>query len=210
MSKQNLSDILFNDDNDSFVCPFELFEEWYQQAQEAETDYPNALTFATVDKEGMPDARILLMNGRDERGFVVYMNLESTKGQQLKNNPKAAALFYWKALRRQVRIRGFVEQVSDEEADAYFATRPKGSRIGAHASKQSRPLDSRETLLNRTKELEKQYPDEFVPRPKNWSGYRIIPLEIEFWKDGKYRLHDRVLFKRENANAVWQTIRLNP
>ncbi len=209
MVEQNLSEQLFDDDNDNIIDPFELFEEWYQEVQNAQIDYPNALTFATVDKYGMPDARILLMNGRDNRGFVVYMNLKSAKGQQLTNNPKVAALFYWKELRKQVRIRGYVEQISDKQADAYFATRPRGSCIGAHASHQSRPLASRNELLKRTQKFEKQFPN-IVPRPKYWSGYRIIPLEMEFWKDGKYRLHDRILFKRENIDANWKTTRLNP
>ena len=209
MSGQKLSDQLFDDENDVIIDPFELFEEWYKLAQETEEKYPNALSFASVDENGMPDVRTLLMNGRDKHGFVVYMNLNSAKGQQLKHNPKAAALFYWKTLNRQIRIRGIVEQVSDKQADEYFATRPKGSQIGAHASQQSQPLSSRNELLKRTKKFEKQFPNN-VPRPKNWSGYRIIPLEIEFWKDGKYRLHDRILFKRDNKDAIWQVNRLNP
>lgn len=210
MNKENLTEKLFNDADKSPVDPFDLFEEWFEEAKVNETNDPGAMSFATVDENGMPDVRMLLMNGRDRRGFVVYMNLESAKGRQLMNSPKAAAVFHWKALRRQVRIRGPVEPVSSEEADAYFATRPKGSRIGAHASKQSRPLANREELLKRTKDLEKKYPGDDVPRPDYWSGFRIVPLEIEFWKDGEYRLHDRVVFLRDNPDAPWRAIRLNP
>ena len=209
MTTTPLTSILFDDNNNEQVDPFKLFDEWYQKAKKSETNDANALAFATVDKNNMPDVRILLMNGFDERGFVVYMNLQSTKGKQLTANAKAAAVFHWKTLRQQVRVRGLVEQVSNEEADAYFATRPHGSQIGAHASKQSQPLSSREELLNRTKQFEKQYPD-FVPRPSDWSGYRILPLEIEFWMDGEFRLHNRVVFKRKTINDKWVATRLNP
>ncbi len=209
MNSPDLTSKLFNNENSNEVNPFKLFEEWYEIAKKSEPNYANALSFATVDENGMPDVRILLMNGFDERGFVVYMNLQSAKGEQLKASPKAAAVFYWKTLKQQIRIRGLIEQVSDKEADTYFATRPYGSQIGAHASEQSRPLKSRELLLERTKQFEKQFPNT-VPRPAHWSGYRILPLEIEFWKDGQYRLHDRIIFKRKTLDAPWITTRLNP
>ncbi len=209
MSKEILTNQLFEKEDYS-IDPFDLFEEWYELAEKTEKSYPNALSFATCDKNQMPDIRILLMNGRDRRGFVVYMNLNSAKGRQLRENPQVAAVFYWREIKRQIRIRGIVELVSDEEADAYFATRPRGSQIGAHASNQSHPLKSREELLERTKYFEEKFKGQQVPRPKFWSGYRIIPLEIEFWKDGKYRLHDRIIFSRKNINAKWQAIRLNP
>ncbi len=209
MSNKDLTSKLFDDKNNEIIDPFDLFLEWYEQAKKTETNDANALSFASVDENGMPDVRILLMNGFDKRGFVVYMNLNSTKGKQLKNNPKAAAVFHWKTLRMQIRIRGLIEQVSNEEADKYFSSRPYGSKIGAHASHQSKPLSNRDELLNRTKEIEKQYPN-IVPRPKHWSGYRILPLEIEFWKDGEFRLHDRVVFKRKDLNSPFTPTRLNP
>ncbi len=209
MNNPSLTSKLFDDNKTSDIDPFELFKEWYEIAKQSETNDANALSFATVDASGMPDVRILLMNGFDEKGFVVYMNLQSAKGEQLKANPKAAAVFHWKTLRQQVRVRGEVEQVSDKQADDYFATRPHGSQIGAHASKQSQPLKSRDELLTATKMIEKKYPNN-VPRPNHWSGYRILPLEIEFWKDGKYRLHDRIVFKRETLDSPWRVIRLNP
>ncbi len=210
MHKENLTEIIFDDENNNAIDPFDLFEEWYKTAEKNENKYANALSFATVDKEGRPDNRILLMNGRDRRGFIVYMNLNSAKGEQLKNNPNVAAVFYWKSINRQIRIRGYVELVSDKEADDYFATRPRGSQIGAHASDQSKILKSRAQLLEKNEQIAKKYANKPVPRPQYWSGFRIIPLEMEFWKDGKFRLHDRILFKRTNINTPFNAIRLNP
>jgi len=209
MTDQGLTAKVYDDSDNFEIDPFELFQEWFEEAKSTEINDPGAMTVASVDASGMPDARILLLNGHDQGGFVFFTNLESTKGSQLEANAKAAAVFHWKSLRRQVRIRGTVEHVSDEQADAYFATRPLGSRIGAHASQQSRPLESREVLLERTKELEKKF-GQNVPRPKHWSGYRIVPLEIEFWKNGEFRLHDRVVFRRAGIHDPWERVRLNP
>jgi pyridoxamine 5'-phosphate oxidase len=187
--------------------PFEVFDAWFAEAAASEINDPDAMTLATVDAEGMPDARTVLLKGRDEAGFVFYTNLESAKGRELAATPRAALLFHWKSLRRQVRIRGDVAQVSDAEADAYFASRPRGSRLGAWASDQSRPLDSRATLEARVQQQEARFPDE-VPRPPHWSGLRVIPWQIEFWQDGAYRLHDRFLFTR--AGDGWSVQRLYP
>lgn len=209
MTDQSLTAKVYDDNDKSEIDPFELFEEWFEEARNTEVNDPNAMALASADTDGMPDVRVMLMNARDKRGFVFFTNLESTKGQQLKTNPKAAAVFHWKALRRQVRIRGLVEQVSDEQADAYFATRPLGSRVGAHASAQSRPLENREELIVRTRDIEQKFGED-VPRPQHWSGFRIVPLEIEFWNNGEFRLHDRVVFRRANQNEKWERVRLNP
>jgi len=209
MTDQGLTAKVYDDSDKSEIDPFELFEEWFEEAKNTEVNDPNAMALASVDASGMPDVRVMLMNGRDKRGFIFFTNLESAKGQELKANPKAAAVFHWKALRRQVRVRGPVEQVSPELADTYFATRPLGSRVGAHASKQSRPLENREQLIARTREIEQKFGDD-VPRPKHWSGFRILPLEIEFWKDGEFRLHDRVVFQRAHQDEKWKRVRLNP
>ena len=168
------------------------------------------MTLATVDASGMPNARIVLLKGLDARGFTFYGNLESAKGQELLANGKAALVFHWKSLRKQVRIRGTVEQVSASEADAYYATRPMGSRIGAWASQQSRPLESRSVLKDAVARFEKEFEGINPARPRYWSGFRVIPLQIEFWADRPYRLHDRVLFTRENSDAPWTKTRLYP
>jgi pyridoxamine 5'-phosphate oxidase len=187
--------------------PFDLFDAWFAEAAEAEINDPNAMILATVDAEGMPDARTVLLKGHDSGGFVFYTNLESAKGRELAAAPKAALLFHWKSLRRQVRIRGDVAQVTDDEADAYFASRPRGSRLGAWASDQSRPLSDRGALEARVKEMEERFPDE-IPRPPHWSGFRVTPREIEFWKDGAFRLHDRFVYAR-NVEG-WTVRRLYP
>ena len=190
--------------------PFALFEEWLKEAEKSEPNDPTAMSVASVDEHGMPDVRAILLKGHDPKGFVFYTNFESAKGRQLLGQPKAALLFHWKSLRRQVRVRGPVTRVTDAEADAYFASRHVLSRIGAIASEQSRPLDSRETLMARAKEIEARHPDGNVPRPPHWSGFRIMPLEIEFWQDGAYRLHDRVRFSRGAEGQPWTRQRLYP
>jgi pyridoxamine 5'-phosphate oxidase len=190
--------------------PIALFSEWLEEAQEREPNDPTAMALASVDETGLPDVRMILLKGHDARGFVFYTNFESAKGRELLANPKAAAGFHWKSLRRQVRIRGPVSRVSDAEADAYFNSRAPQSRYGACASDQSRPLDSRATLEARAKAIAERYPDGKVPRPVHWSGFRIMPLAIEFWKDGAHRLHDRVIFTRQGAGEDWHRQRLYP
>ena len=190
--------------------PFALFDEWLKEAEAKELNDPTAMSVASVDEAGMPDVRTILLKGHDADGFVFYTNFESTKGRQLLAQPKAALLFHWKSLRRQVRVRGSVSRVTDAEADAYFNTRHLQSRLGACASDQSRPLDSRATLEARVKAASERYPDGNVPRPPYWSGFRVTPLAIEFWQDGAFRLHDRVLFQRGKAGEPWTRQRLYP
>ncbi|EAU39662.1 pyridoxamine 5'-phosphate oxidase [Fulvimarina pelagi HTCC2506] len=190
--------------------PFALFARWFEAAEKSEINDPNALSLATVFPDGQPDVRIVLLKGFDERGFVFYTNFESAKGQQLLGAMRAAIAFHWKTQQRQVRVRGTIEVVSDEEADAYYASRPRGSRIGAWASQQSRPLESREVLETRVKELEEQYGTGDIPRPPHWSGFRLVPVAIEFWQNGEYRLHDRALYERADKDAPWVITRLSP
>jgi len=189
--------------------PFRLFSAWLEDATKSELNDPNALALATVDAEGLPDVRMVLLKDFDGRGFVFYTNFESAKGREILGNMKAAMCFHWKSLRRQVRVRGPVEVVSDEEADAYYATRPRGSRIGAWASKQSRPLESRFALEKAVAEYTAKYAIGEIPRPKHWSGFRIVPSQIEFWHDRPFRLHDRVVFKRSEGGE-WEKARLYP
>ena len=186
-----------------------LFESWQAAAAETEPNDPTAMCVASVDGDGLPDIRMVLCKDRDERGFVFYTNFESAKGRELLAHRKAAALFHWKTQRKQVRIRGPVEVVSEAEADAYFASRPRGSRLGAWASLQSRPLDSRAVLERAVDAVGETYPDA-VPRPPHWSGFRILSRQIEFWSDGPHRLHDRVLFERSAAGEPWSRSRLYP
>lgn len=186
--------------------PFKLFEEWLADATKSELNDPNALALSTVDAHGMPNVRMVLLKGFDERGFVFYTNFESAKGKEVLGAMKAAMCFHWKSLQRQVRVRGNIEVVSDKEADEYYASRSRGSRIGAWASKQSRPLESRVVLEDAVKQLTEQYGSDAIPRPENWSGLRIIPTEIEFWKDGAFRLHDRVKFLRDGQNWTGTTL----
>lgn len=190
--------------------PFALFSEWFEAAEKTEVNDANALSLATVFPDGQPDVRIVLLKGFDERGFVFYTNFESAKGRQILASMRAAMAYHWKSQRRQVRVRGVVEVVSDEEADAYYNSRARGSRIGAWASQQSRPLESRDALEARVKELEDQYGEGDIPRPKHWSGFRLVPAAIEFWQDGEYRLHDRALYERADADAGWVITRLSP
>ena len=188
--------------------PYGLFAEWLKEAEASELNDPNAVALASVDADGLPDVRMVLLKGHDERGFVFYTNFESAKGQEILGQMKAAMCFHWKSLRRQVRVRGPVEIVSDAEADEYFASRPRRSRIGAWASKQSRPLESRFALETAVAKVAAQYPVGDIPRPAHWSGFRILPQEIEFWRDGAFRLHDRIKFTR--AGEGWATTRLYP
>jgi len=190
--------------------PFQLFAAWLEQATATEPRDPTAMTLATVDADGMPNARMVLLKGADERGFVFFTNLGSQKGQELDGQPKAALVFHWKSLNKQVRVRGPVEAVSGEEADAYFATRPKQAQIGAWASKQSTPLESRLAFEKAIAIAAAKYALGTVPRPPFWSGFRIVPLAIEFWQDRPFRLHDRIVFKREAAGAAWSKTRLYP
>ena len=211
MPDSSLTDRIFDDNDISPLDPFLLFEDWYAGAQKSEPNDPHAMAVATVDAAGLPDVRMVLMNARDERGFVFFTNFESRKGEELKAHPKAALVFHWKSLRRQVRARGPVEVVDPSEADAYFATRSRTSQLGAHASRQSRPLARKADLLAAVEALQASLPaDEAVARPGHWSGFRIIPLEIEFWQDGAFRLHDRVRFSRTDSIAPWTRHRLYP
>ena len=188
--------------------PFGLFARWMAEAQACEPRDPNAMCLATADAGGMPDARMVLLKGVDPRGFVFYTNTQSAKGTQLDANPKAALLFHWKSLNRQVRVRGNVERVSDAEADAYFASRPRDSQIGAWASDQSRLLPGRFALEKRVVEFGLKFGLGRAPRPPHWTGYRVIPARIEFWRDRPFRLHDRLVFAREGE--AWRTERLYP
>lgn len=188
--------------------PIGLFAEWLEVAKAGEPNDANAMTLATIDAEGMPDARIVLLKDVDGRGFTFFSNQESAKGEQLWANPSAALVFHWKSLRRQVRVRGVVEQVSAAEADAYFSSRARESRIGAWASDQSRPLDSRATLEARVAEETAGFDGQEVPRPDRWTGWRVVPQQIEFWRDRAFRLHDRLRFEREGDG--WKSTRLWP
>ncbi|KRD96174.1 pyridoxamine 5'-phosphate oxidase [Bosea sp. Root381] len=190
--------------------PFALFQEWFDEARASEPNDPHAMALSTVDAEGMPNSRMVLLNGRDGEDFVFYTNTQSQKGQELLGQPKAAALFHWKSLRRQVRIRGEVSIVSDEMADAYFQSRPRDSRIGAWASQQSRPLESRFALEKAVAVHAAKFGLGTIPRPPHWTGFRIMPVYLEFWKDGAFRLHDRVVFRRTSAGEPWARTRLYP
>lgn len=188
--------------------PFDLFGQWLMDARGKEPNDPNAMTVATVDADGMPDARMVLLKDFDRQGFVFYTNTESAKGRQILEARKAALLFHWKSLRRQVRIRGTVELVSDAEADEYFASRARNSQIGAWASEQSRPLESRFALEKRVAEYGLKFGIGAVPRPPHWTGFRIVPSEMEFWRDKPFRLHDRLKFER--AGDGWVKSKLYP
>ncbi len=177
-------------------------------AVKAELNDPHAMSLATVDDNGLPDVRMVLLKAIDDRGFVFYTNAQSAKGEQLAGQGKAAMCFHWKSLRRQVRVRGAVEQVSAAESDAYFASRARGSQIGAWASQQSRPVKDREALKAATKISADKYEGKNVPRPPHWYGWRVKPESIEFWQDGAFRLHDRIVFKRHKMD--WKTSRLFP
>lgn len=190
------------------IEPFGLFVEWLEDAKRREPNDANAMTLATVDAQGMPDARMVLLKDVDARGFTFYSNTESAKGLQLAARPQAALLFHWKTLRRQVRVRGPVESVSVEDADAYFASRARESRIGAWASDQSRPLLDRAALEAAVARETGRFESQDVPRPERWAGWRVAPTQIEFWRDRPFRLHDRLLFTRDGER--WTTSRLWP
>jgi pyridoxamine 5'-phosphate oxidase len=195
--------------------PFELFGSWLKEAERHEPNDPNAMALATVDASGLPNVRMVLLKGldgpeRENRGFVFYTNFESAKGRELIAAPMAALNFYWKSLRRQVRVRGTITQVAPEEADAYFATRPRGAQIGAWASQQSEPLESRFALEKAVAMVAAKYHVGRVPRPPHWSGFRLTPLEIEFWHGRLSRLHERVVFRRDSAGEGWLRTRLYP
>jgi pyridoxamine 5'-phosphate oxidase len=190
--------------------PFALFAAWFSEATRSEPNDPNGMALATVDTDGLPDLRMVLMKGFDADGFVFYSHIASAKGRELAANPKAALLFHWKSLRRQVRIRGPVSPVSDAEADAYFATRPKQAQIGAWASKQSQPLESRFAFEQAIALVAAKHMIGEVPRPPGWSGWRITPLRFEFWHDRPFRLHDRIEFSRGAPGAAWSKTRLYP
>lgn len=188
--------------------PIEQFEIWFKQALTAGLLEPNAMTLATCTSDGKPSARMVLLKDFDARGFVFYTNYQSTKGQHLEQNPQAALVFWWAELERQVRIEGIVEKVSPQESDAYFHSRPRNSQLGAWASNQSRPIDSREVLDKHLEELEKQYLEGEIPRPPHWGGVRVIPFEIEFWQGRPNRLHDRLRYRKQDG--IWQRDRLSP
>ena len=190
--------------------PFRLFGAWFAEARQAEPVNRDAMAIATVDAAGMPNVRMVLLKGFDERGFVFYTNLGSVKAHELDAAPKAALTFYWKSLQRQVRVRGEVEPVSADEADAYFASRSRMAQIGAWASKQSSPLESRMAFEKAIALNTAKFAIGTVPRPPFWSGYRVMPTEIEFWQERQFRLHDRIAFTRADLNAPWTKTRLYP
>jgi len=188
--------------------PIEQFGKWWDEAVASEIDEVNAMTLATVNAEGRPSARIVLLKGFDEKGFVFYTNYESNKGEQLSVNPYASLVFFWKELERQVRIEGTCEKVSEQESDDYFHSRPIGSQLGACASPQSSIIESRSVIENNLEKLQDQYKDIEIPRPAHWGGFRVVPHAIEFWQGRSSRLHDRIKFLKENQS--WKIVRLAP
>ena len=206
MASKELTNTDFTTSDD----PFSVFAGWLAEAEKTEPNDPNATAVATVDPEGMPNVRMVLLKGFDARGFVFYTNFESQKGVDILASHKAAMCFHWKSLRRQVRVRGHVSVVSDVEADEYYASRARGSRIGAWASKQSRPLESRFALEKEVAKFTAKYAVGEIPRPPHWSGFRIAPTYIEFWKDSAFRLHDRIVFQRQTEAEAWTKTRFYP
>lgn len=190
--------------------PFALFRDWFEAAKRSEPGDPNAMALATADADGLPNVRMVLLKAVEPSGFVFYSNSESAKGQELRANMWAAAVLHWKSLRRQVRFRGPVTLVTDAEADAYFASRPLPSRIGAWASRQSRPLESRFALAAAAAKYAAKFAFGEVPRPPYWLGYRISPIYLEFWLEGAFRLHDRIVFRRQTERDGWRKERLYP
>ncbi len=201
---------LRNDDFSADCDPFGLFARWMEEASRSEPNDPNAMALATAGADGFPDVRMVLLKGFDQTGFVFYTNLESAKGRELAERPQAALSFHWKSLRRQVRIRGLAALVPDAEADAYYATRPRLSQIGAWASKQSSALESRLAFEKSVAKVTARFPLGAIPRPPFWSGFRISPLMMEFWHDRPFRLHDRVAFTRGDIHQPWAKTRLYP
>jgi pyridoxamine 5'-phosphate oxidase len=193
---------------ESDADPVEQFRKWFEEALAADLHEPNAMTLATATIDGRPSARIVLLKGFDERGFVFYTNYEGRKARELEDNPDCALVFYWGELERQVRIEGCSSRVPEEESDAYFASRPRGSRLGAWASEQSRTIESREALEDRLRELEERYGDAEIPRPPFWGGYRVEPDSVEFWQGREDRLHDRLIYRRSERG--WKIERLQP
>ena len=199
-------DICFKDEDN----PVNLFKEWFKKAETTEPNDPNALSLATADKSGRPKVRMVLLKGFSDDGFTFYTNFNSSKGKDLKENPKASMCFHWKSLLRQIRIYGNVVQVSDKEADEYYNSRAYGSRIGAWASNQSEVLESRKSLDDSIEKFKKKFSDEKkVPIPPNWSGWRLVPEEIEFWRDGDNRIHERLKYVKNNGKG-WKRFLLNP
>ena len=190
--------------------PFALFGEWLKEAEKTEPNDPNAMAVATANAAGTPDIRMVLLKSFDDRGFVFYTNKQSVKGGEIAVNPQAALNFHWKSLRRQVRVIGTVADVSEEEADAYFNSRAKDSQIGAWASAQSRPMETRFEFEKEIAKYALKYGLTKVPRPPHWSGYRVAPLHIEFWRDRPFRLHDRLVYSRDTLDAPWSTAKLYP
>ena len=189
--------------------PIDLFKNWFSEAEKSEINDPNAVAVATADKKNQPNVRMVLLKGLSDKGFVFYTNFNSKKGEELKNNLKSSMCFHWKSLRRQVRVLGTVEEVTASEADEYYNSRPYKNKIGAWASNQSKQLEQREIFLKKIKEFEKKYKEQdSIPRPPHWSGWRIIPKEIEFWLDGEGRIHERLLYVKENEN--WKKKLLYP
>lgn len=195
--------------------PFTLFETWFAEARKAEPNDPNAMALATATPDGRPSVRMVLLKGHGSQwggggGFVFYTNAESRKGEEIRANMQAALLFHWKSLRRQIRIEGMLAEVSEEQADSYFHSRPRASQIGSAASDQSRPLPDRQLYLERVAALEKRYPEGDIPRPQHWTGYLLTPHTIEFWRDREFRLHDRRQFTREGPEGAWSNTLLYP
>jgi pyridoxamine 5'-phosphate oxidase len=189
--------------------PLHWFDAWYGEALRTIAPEPNAVALATADARGRPSCRMVLLKSWDRHGFVFFTNRRSRKGRQLSENPHGALTFWWRELERQIRIEGEVEKISDDESDEYFASRARGSQIGAWASKQSSELDDREKLIERVREFEERYPDD-VPRPSHWGGYRLVPLRMEFWASGEHRLHDRFEYTRSAPEQEWSARRLFP
>ncbi|MFN3351607.1 pyridoxamine 5'-phosphate oxidase [Pseudorhodoplanes sp.] len=203
-------DLLRNGDFTEASEPLALFAAWMEEARRSEPNDPNAMALATAGADGFPDVRMVLLKGFDEEGFVFYTNLESAKARELRERPQAALAFHWKSLRRQVRVRGHVTPVSEAEADAYFATRPRLAQIGAWASRQSSPLESRLAFEKAVAAVTARYPLGTIPRPPFWSGFRISPVAMEFWHDRPFRLHDRIVFARGTPQEAWTKTRLYP